>query len=492
MPKRPAGSLVDVEISFSGNTPLHRQLYVALKNAILRGRLRPGARLPSTRAIADDLGVSRTTVLNAFDQLSAEGYLEGAVGSGTRVTPSIPGDLKKLAAKARARTSSGSPMIAGRARLKSGADLSFLRTAARPLRPGHPDLRLFPLDLWARLSAKHWRRTTRDPEHADSLGYRPLRQAVCDYIAKLRGVRCEPDQVLILSGAQQAIYLCAHILLDAGDVVWFEEPGYPRARAALLSAGLRVVPVPVDSEGLIVSAGRRKAPSPKLVFVTPSFQCPLGSMMSLSRRFELLALSRESRAWILEDDYFCEYGHGGNPAASLQSLDRSDRVIYVGSFSKSIVPSLRLGYVVLPPALVDVFTQVRQTMSRQPPGVDQSVLAEFIREGHLERHVRATLRVYRERQEVLMAALQADARGLIDVSSRGTGLYLVGWLRPGVNDRTAAKAAAADGVDVIPLSAFSIEPSQRPGLVMGYSGYDTNRIRVAVKRLALTLSRFAR
>ena len=489
MPKRPAGSLADVEISFSGKSPLHRQLYVALKNAILHGQLRAGARLPSTRAIADDLGVSRTTVLNAFDQLSAEGYLEGAVGSGTRVTRSIPGDLKELAAKARARTSRGSPKIAGRARLKSGADLSFLRTAARPLRPGHPDLRLFPLDLWARLSAKHWRRATRDPEHADSLGYRPLRQAVCEYIAKLRGVRCEPDQVLIVGGAQQAIYLCAHILLDAGDVAWFEEPGYPRARAALLSAGLKLVPVPVDSEGLIVSAGRRRAPSPKLVFVTPSFQCPLGSMMSLSRRFELLALSRESDVWILEDDYFCEYRHGSNPAASLQSLDRSDRVIYVGSFSKSIVPSLRLGYLVLPRALVDVFTRVRQTMSRQPPGVDQSVLAEFISEGHLERHVRATLRVYRERQEALMAALQADARRLIDVSSRGTGMYLVGWLRAGVNDRTAAKAAAADGVDVIPLSAFSIEPSQRPGLVLGYSGYDTNRIRVAVKRLARTLSR---
>ena len=371
-------------------------------------------------------------------------------------------------------------------------DLSFLRTAARPLRPGTPDARLFPLDLWSRLSAKHWRRATGDPEHADSLGYRPLRQAVCDYIANLRAVRCDPDQVLIVSGAQQAIYLCAHILLDPGDVAWVEDPGYPRAQAALLSAGLEVVPVPVDSEGLIVSAGRRRAPSPKLVFVTPSFQCPLGSMMSLARRFELLELSRESDAWILEDDYFGEYRYGSSPAASLQSLDRREHVIYVGNFSKSIVPSLRIGYVVLPPALVDVFKRVRQTMSRQPPGVDQAVLAEFISEGHMERHVRATLRVYRERQEALMAALRAEASGLVDAESGGTGMYLVGWLRPGVNDRAAAKAAAAGGVDAIPLSAFSMEPLARHGLVLGYSGYEENRIRVAVKQLAVTLSRLHR
>jgi GntR family transcriptional regulator/MocR family aminotransferase len=491
MPKRPAGSLLEVEINLSGKMPLHRQLYSALKDAILGGRLRPGARLPSTRVIAADLGVSRTTVLNAFDQLSAEGYLEGAVGSGTRVTSGIPGDLKELAQRAKVRASRGTPSIARRAEPQPSADLSFLRTSARPLRPGNPDDRLFPLELWSRLSAKHWRRATRDPEHADSLGYRPLRQAVCDYIAKLRAVRCEPDQVLILSGAQQAIYLCAHTLLNPGDIAWFEDPGYPRARAALLSAGLKVVAVPVDSEGLVVSVGRRKAPAPKLVFATPSFQCPLGSMMSLSRRFELLALASDTHAWILEDDYFCEYRYGSNPAASLQSLDRSERVIYIGNFSKSIVPSLRLGYLVLPPALVDVFKRVRQTMSRQPAGVDQAILAEFISEGHLERHVRATLRVYRERQDALMAALQVDASGLIDVSSGGTGMYLVGWLRRGLNDQAAARAAAADGVDTIPLSAFSMEPLERHGLVLGYSGYDESRIRAAVKRLAVTLSRLA-
>ena len=491
MAKRPAGTLLEVEISFSGSEPLHRQVYLAIKNAILHGRLRPGARLPSTRIMAGDLGLSRTTVLNAFDQLYAEGYLEGKVGSGTRVASCIPGDLQELAVRTQARLGKShvSPKISQRARLDSTIDLSFLRTPARPLRPGQPEVRLFPLELWSRLAAKHWRRATRDPEHADSLGYRPLRQAICDYIAKLRGVRCEPDQVLIVGGAQQALYLCAHTLLDAGETAWIEDPGYPRARAAFLSAGLKVVPVPVDSEGLVVSAGKKKDPAPKLVFVTPSFQCPLGSMLSLSRRFELLGLANENNTWILEDDYFSEYRYGSSPVASLQSLDRDERVIYIGNFSKSIVPSLRVGYIVLPSALVEVFKRIRSAMGRQPPGVDQAVLAEFISEGHLERHIRTTLRTYRQRQEALVDAIQRESNGLLETSPTGIGMYLVAWLKPGVDDQAAAKAAAAQGVDAIPLSAFSIMPLQRHGLVLGYSAYEVDHIRLAVKRLCAALSR---
>ncbi len=490
MAKRPASELLAIEISFSGKGSRYRQLYVAMKSAILDGRLRPGARLPSTRLMAEDLGISRTTVLNAFDQLSAEGYLEGKVGSGTRVASYVPGDLKEQAARTQARLpkSHFRPHVSMRARLDATADLSFLRTGARPLRPGNPEVRLFPLELWSRLAAKHWRRATRDPEHADSLGYRPLRQAICDYIAKLRAVRCEPDQVLIVDGAQQAIYLCAHVLLDPGQTVWMEDPGYPRARSAFRSAALKIIPVPVDSEGLVIAAGKRKDPDPKLVYVTPSFQCPLGSMMSLSRRFELLGLGGERNTWILEDDYFSEYRYGSGPVASLQSIDRTERVIYIGNFSKSIVPSLRIGYLVLPSALVETFKRVRSTMSRQPPGVDQAVLAEFISEGHLERHIRTSLHIYRERQEALLCAIKEEAQGIMEASPSGTGMYLVAWLNPGVDDRAAARAAAARGVDAIPLSAFSIRVLRRPGLVLGYAAYEVNRIRVAVKQLCLALS----
>jgi GntR family transcriptional regulator/MocR family aminotransferase len=488
MAKKSAGTMLEVDISFSGHEPLHRQLYAVVKRAILSGRLRPGVRLPSTRLIAKDLRVSRTTVLNAFDQLNAEGYLEGKTGSGTRVPAYVPGDLAKRPQRSQLRSSHSKVKISQRAHLHPTADLSFLRTPARPLRPGQPDVGLFPLELWSRLAAKHWRRATRDPEHIDSLGYRPLRQAICDYIRRLRAVHCEPDQVLIVCGAQQALYLCAHTLLDPGESVWMEDPGYPRARAAFFSAGLKVIPVPVDSEGLVVSAGKKLDPSPKLVFVTPSFQCPLGSMMSLSRRFELLGLARASHAWILEDDYFGEYRYGTGPVASLQSIDQDERVIYIGNFSKSVVPSLRIGYLVLPPVLVESFQRVRFTISRQPPGVEQAILSEFISEGHLERFARGTLRTYQERQEALVDAIEAHAKGLLETSPNGTGMYLVAWLNPGVDDLSVAKAAAIRGVDVIPLSTFCIRQLRRKGLVLGYSSYEADHIRLAVRQLAAVLA----
>ena len=489
MSKRATATVLQIDMKFSGGLPLHRQLYAEVKRAILEGRLRPETRLPSTRIIAEDLGISRTTVLNAFDQLSAEGYLDGKVGSGTRVSSYLPGDLAKQARRIQVRSAHTKVKVSQRARLRSSANLSFLRGAARPLRPGQPQVSLFPLELLSRLAAKHWRRATRDPEHTDSLGYRPLRQAICEYVGRLRAVRCEPDQVLIVCGAQQALFLSAHTLLDPGESTWMEDPGYPRARAAFASADLKIIPVPVDSEGLIVSAGKKREPAPKLVFVTPSFQCPLGSMMSLARRFELLRVAEESSAWILEDDYFSEYRYGSSPVASLQSIDQQKRVIYIGNFSKNIAPTMRIGYLILPLTLVEAFKNARSTMTRQPPGVEQAILAEFINEGHLERYVRATVRVYRERQEALVAAIQEHAHGLLETWPTGTGMYLVAWLRPGVDDQAAAEMAANYGVDTIPLSMSCMKPLRRSGLVLGYGAYEANHIRSAVKQLCVALSK---
>jgi len=492
MVKRAGNVMLEVAMNSSANIPLHRQLYMAIKGLILDGRLRPGSRLPSTRTIADDLKLSRTTVLNAFEQLSLEGYLEGKVGSGTQVARSIPGDLERFTKQGKARLpdSRRKPRISWRARQYSPADLTFLHTPPRPLRPGVPDMGLFPLKLWSRLAAKHWRQA-RDhfAQFADPSGYGPLREAICDYVSRMRAVRCEPAQVLIVEGAQQALYLCAHALLDSDESVWMEDPGYPRARAAFVGAGLKIIPVPVDSEGLVVSAGKKKEPNPKLVYVTPSFQCPLGIMMSLARRFELLRLAKQENTWILEDDYFSEYRYGSNPAASLQSLDRSERVIYIGNFSKSIVPFLRIGFMIVPSALINVFKRTRSMMSRQPPGVDQAALAEFIGEGHLERHVRVTLELYRERQETLVDAIHDKANGILEASPEGTGMYLVAWLKPGVNDRAVAKVASAHGVDVVPLSAFAMRHLKREGLLMGYSAYNPNSIRAAVERLCASISR---
>src|SRR6266496_465049 len=419
MPKHAAGTVLELEIKFSNDEPLHRQLYNAVKLAILQGRLRPGTRLPSTRLIAGDLRISRTTVLNAFDQLSAEGYLQGKVGSGTRVASYVPGDLAKLLQRSQHHPLASMGKISRRGHIPAYADLSFLPPSARPLRPGQPEVKLFPVELWSRLAAKHWRRANRVPEHIDSFGYRPLRQAICDYVGRLRGVRCEPDHVLIVCGAQQALYLCAKTLLDPGESVWMEDPGYPRARAAFKSAQLSVVPLPVDSEGLNSAVGPKKRPRPQMIYVTPSFQCPLGYTMTLGRRFDLLRVAARNNAWILEDDYFSEFRYGTSPVASLQSLDRNERVIYIGNFSKNIVPFLRIGFLIAPQSIVHLLRLARTSVSRQPPGIDQAALAEFIAEGHLERHIRSTLQVYRERRQALVDAIRQYGEGVLEVSDEG-------------------------------------------------------------------------
>lgn len=482
MAKRAAGAMLEIELDFASGRPLHRQLYEKIKASILQGRLRPGARLASTRTLAADLGLSRTTVLNAFQQLIAEGYLKGRIGAGTAVAEGVPLDLS---AKAQQHflASRRQPRIARRVRAQASECIPS-GSPARPLRPGVPETALFPLELWSRLASRHWRRVSRNPHYADSRGYRPLREAICGYVARLRGVRCEPDQILIVGGAQQALYLCAHALLDPGETVWMEDPGYPRARAAFAAAGVKIVPVPVDNDGLVVSIGLKKEPAPRLIYLTPSFQCPLGVTLSLSRRFELLRLAAKRKAWIIEDDYFSEYRYGRRPVPSLQSLDRDANVIYVGNFSKSLVPSLRIGYLVLPPALMDVFVRVRTAISRQPPGVDQAVLADFIHEGHLDRYLRTVLRTYRERQQALVSAIEEHAGDLLEPSVHGTGMYLVAWLKRGLDDRKAAMIAADSGVDVVPLSEFAMLPMERGGLVLGFSSYHPSRIRVAVRELA--------
>jgi len=492
MGKHPAGTLLGVALPAGSGEPLHRQLYLAVKAAILDGRLRPGSRVPSTRSAAEELGLSRTTVLTAFEQLAAEGYLEARVGSGTRVARGLPADLRPHPAPGRRPEQRLAARISRRSRVDDVPNLSFLGRAARPLRPGGAEPSLFPTALCSRLAARHWRRIIRSPHNSDSLGYRPLRVAISEHVAKMRGVRCEPDQVLIVGGAQQALYLCAHVLADPGDAIWMEDPGYPRARWAFRSAGLRLVPVPIDGEGLVVSVGTKLCPSPRLAYVTPSFQCPLGVMLSLTRRFELLSLARHRRAWIIEDDYFSEYRAGSKAVASLQSLDQDDRVLYVGNFSKSIVPSLRIGYLVLPGVLVETFTRVRATLSRQPPGADQAILAEFISEGHLERHLRASQRLYRERQDALVDALRSEANGLLDASLAGTGMYLVAFLQNGRHDRAAARAAAIRGIDAIPLSSFAVKRVERAGLVLGYASYEPAVIRRSVEQLASALSAMTR
>ncbi|MGH3145626.1 MAG: PLP-dependent aminotransferase family protein, partial [Rubrobacter sp.] len=361
-----------VSLNPTSDAPYYRQLYEGVRSAILSGLLPVGTRLPSTRTLATELGVSRTTAVTAFDQLLAEGYLEGKVGSGTFVAGSLPDDL--LSVRERVECESG-PARSGRRLSGRGAMLAATpatavrdRGSPRAFRPGVPALDEFPYAVWRRISGKVWRRPSGGLlGYGDPAGYWPLREAISGHLRTARGVRCLPEQVIVVSGSQQALDLAARVLLDPGDAVWVEDPGYTGARGALSGAGARLVPVPVDGEGLEVEKGIEREPDARLACVTPSHQYPLGVTMNLGRRLVLLGWAGSSGAWVVEDDYDSEYRYTGRPLEALQGLDTGERVLYVGTFSKVLFPALRLGYLVVPPDLIEAFTSARELTDRHPP-----------------------------------------------------------------------------------------------------------------------------
>jgi GntR family transcriptional regulator/MocR family aminotransferase len=472
---------------------LQRQLYDELRAAILAGRLAPAARLPASRVLAGDLAVSRNTVAGAFDQLLAEGYVEGKVGSGTYVAGTLPEELLRFGSNGKATPE---PLLmpaklSRRGKVLAAIPVSFSRgvDAPRAFRPGLPALDRFPREIWARLSARLVRHAPAAMlNYGDPAGYRPLRQGIAEYLRAARGVRCSADQIIVTAGSQQALDLAARVLLDPGDTAWVEDPGYLGARGALAAAGIRCAPIPVDDEGISVVEGVRRAPEARLASVTPSHQYPLGVTMSLARRMRLLAWARRRRAWIVEDDYDSEYRYTGRPLPALQGLDSAGRVIYTGTFSKVLCPSLRLGYLVCPEALVDAFISARALADRQSPGIEQVVLAEFLSEGHFARHVRRMRALYAERQQVLVSAAQRELAGLLEILPAEAGLHLTAWLPRGASDRDVSGRAAGAGIIAPPLSAYAIEALIRPGLMLGYAALPARQIREGVRKLALVLN----
>jgi GntR family transcriptional regulator/MocR family aminotransferase len=471
-------------------TPLHQQLYHEFRNAIVSRRFRSGTRLPSTRALAEDLGVSRNTITNAFDQLIAEGYLEGRVGSGTYVTDALPDEMLWLLAgrdKVERRLSRGS-VLSRRGKRMAGIAPFFPPVKPIPFRHGLPALDEFPLRLWNQLMGKRLRNLPRELlGYGDTAGYWPLREAIASYLAASRAVRCEPSQVIVVAGSQQAIYLTALVLLDPGDPVWIEDPGYLGARGALLAADARLVPVPVDEQGLSASVGASLNKRARLVYVTPSNQYPSTVTMSLSRRLELMEWAHRAGAWIIEDDYDSEFRYKSRPIAALQGLDKYGRVIYLGTFSKLLAPSLRLGYLVLPPELIDAFSAASALITRHPPSAQQVVLADFISQGHLARHIRRMRTIYMERQAELIEAARRKLAGLLEITPPEAGTHLVGWLPWEIVDRIAVTKAAEQGVEAKAFSTYCIEASGRGGLVLGYGAFTKKEIRAGMQRLATAL-----
>ena len=483
-------------------TPLYRQLYDALRAAILDGRLRGGTRVPATRALAEDLGISRNTASLAYDQLHAEGYLERRLRGGTYVARILPDALLQprrtapLPTPAIVRGQPTARTLSARGAALAGLALPAsvnTRVAPRPFRPGVPALDEFPVALWSRLSARHWRRLRgSELAYGHSAGHQPLREAIATHLAVARGVRCTSEQVIIVGGSQQGLDLATRLLLDPGDSVWLEDPGYVGARAAFAAAGARIVPVPVDDEGLVVAAGERLAPDARMVFVSPSHQHPLGMSMSVSRRVALLDWAQRADAWVLEDDYDSEIRYRGRPQPAMQGIDADGRVIYIGTFSKTLFPALRLGYLVVPPRLVDAFVTARLVSDRHSSVVEQGVLADFITEGHYARHLRRMRAIYSERQDALVTAARELLGDILDIRPTDAGMNVIAWLPPGVDDRAVYRAALDAGVEAPPLSPFSQAPLERGALFLNFSGYDPKALRGAMVKLASVVRRAVR
>ncbi len=486
--------LVDLDLDRAGDNPLNEQIYKRLKGLILAGVLRPGARLPASRVLAAELSVSRNTVLAAFDQLLAEGYTEARPGAGTRVSADLPDLSDDFRAAAPALSDDPPPPLPARV-----LDLVSRRTPGpgmhRPFLPGLPDVSAFPFDEWGRAVGRFWRRPPIGMlEDRDGRGHLPLRRAIADYLVAVRGAACSADQVIITSGAQQGIDLCARVLLDPDVPVVMENPGYRGLTAALTSAGARVVRAPVDAEGLDVARARAATPHPRLLAVTPSHQFPLGVTMSLARRLDLLAWAREAGFWILEDDYDSEYRYRGRPLAALQGLDGGGRVIYAGTFSKVMFPALRLGYLVVPEPLVEAFVRLRGAVDDFPALAMQPVLADFMDSGRFGAHVRRMRNLYGERQAILREELTARFKGLFDLPDDDAGMHLtVTWggagKTQGLMDGAITREAADLDVTARALSGFYDGPSRRNGLVLGYTAYPEAALRDAAARLEQAVGR---
>ncbi len=494
-----AGSLLDIALDERSATPLFQQLYADLRQRILGARLKPGEKLPASRALAGDLGISRNTVLSAFDQLTSEGYLEMRGGSGTFVARDLPDHAPESVTP---RDKEAAPQLATRSRIFLAAPQSRDRSARGPLAPcftpGWIDSSDFPFALWSRLLAKSWRYPARSViDGGDPGGYPPLRVAIANYLRQARGIECAADDVLIVSGIRQAVDLTCRLLLDPGDKVWVERPGFPGIGAAIAASGGKLVHVPVDDEGLDVEKGLKQAPAARLACVAPSHQYPLGVVMSLQRRLSLLAWARAAKAWVLEDDYDSEFRYSGRPLAALRSLDADGRVIYVGTLSKMLFPSLRIGYLVAPPALAAAFRRARSVVDDQPAMASQPALAEFFTSGHLAAHVRRMRLRYAHRQQLLLEAARDNFGDKIILRPDSAGLHLVGrlassQLRRQGDARIAEKIATA-GVTVAPLSAYDVDGTQRrnspvaEGLMFGYAAVPDAKIEPGVKAIARAL-----
>lgn len=473
----------------AGDSPAYHRLYKLICRSILEGYLAAGTRLPSSRDLAAELGIARNTVLQVYDQLSEEGYVRAGVGRGTYVQD-ISQDLLEPADRGGeehtdpAQRAGGLHGLSRRGRAVVSR-LGFSNRQAGAFMPGIPDVREFPLKTWSRIQNRLWRSEPWDlMRYAPAGGYGPARQAISDYLGSVRAVRSTAQQVIMTTGIHQAIDVAARLLCDPGDTVWIEEPAYWGVRNLLTASGLRLVPIRVDDEGIWPGEAERSRP-PRLIVVAPSHQYPLGMVMSLARRRMLLDYARQMSCWVLEDDYDSEFRYGTRPLSSLQGMDEAGRVLYAGSFSKTLCPGLRVGFLVAPESVAGIFADAVAELYREGNMMNQAVLAEFIREGHLGQHIRRVRRRYAERRTCLIEEIRRHFGQTLDVVGGDAGLHLILGLPDGVDDTLVVHDALQQGVVTRPLSTYYLERAHaRPGLLLGYAGVTPEEIRPAFDTLA--------
>ncbi len=470
----PAG----LKLSKKSPTPLYLQLYGQFRQMILSKRFRAGERVPASRNLAKELGVSRIIVSQAFEQLIMEGYLVGKPGSGTFVVQVLPDQLLHV------KTKNGQK-INESTRRDGPASSTERKIKTRYFQIGTPSLDSFPYKTWSNVAANVLKDLKKiNLGYGDTLGYWPLRKAIASYLRISRAVTCEAEQIIVVTGSQQGLNLITQCLLKKNDKVWMEDPCYFGARDAFEGMGVEICGIPVDKDGLDIDYARKKFPKAGMVYVTPSHQFPLGYTLSQQKRWQLLEWAQQNESWILEDDYDSEFRYEGNPLPSLQGLDENKRVIYSGTFSKVLFPGLRLAYIVLPSVeMVNDFKKVKEIFDRQSPIMEQLILYRFMEEGFFLRHIRKMRLLYAERQQIIVKLLNEQLSDYIRLNVPPSGMHVIGWLSEKINLSSFGQEIKKQNLAVSFISEFTLQHTLPPAIALGFTAFTKYQLKTAVEKL---------
>ena len=481
--------LATLEIDRNSGVPIYRQIEDFLRRMILNGALPPSKKLPSTRELALELGVSRITIKSVYEQLISEGYVQGKTGAGTFVSEGLDGETPVVPSLGAVKKDYFDKNFS-----QTAEHISFSKASTRygsilPFRPGVPALDKFPIKRWNKyLSRATTKSDITNFSYGDLLGSKKLRSSIAHHLADSRGMKVDPKQILITSGAQQAFVLISYVLMNKDDTVWYENPGHIAGRDLMKIVGGDVSPIPIDNEGLNLPFAISNFPKPKLIFSTPSHQQPLGITMSLQRRLALLKYAHENASWVIEDDYDSEFRYRGRPLPALAALDKVGRVLYVGTFSKSLFPSVRIGYVVVPEILMDAFSKMRNIFGQTSSAITEEALSNFMDDGGFAEHIRKMRRLYRDRRDILLNALRENCSNILIPQQTDAGMHILADIKNGISDRLAHLELLKSGIDSLPLSIYYEGPAQRQALVLGFSGVQKKVIPKLVSKMGAALN----